>query len=398
MRANPAQRPPAGSPWGHVPYPWRAAIGLGSPYPSRFYASLITQSLRFGLPARRRMGPLLAFVARRSPPQAPLALGLRAVARQQQRSDLDRLLDALVERWPELTAGHETLPGEPPPLSALVLQRRAALTLFAFGQRPAPLMVLKVPAPGDTRVEHEVNALRVAGPAGLGPRPLGQVAEGWVQEALEGDPLRVEPLSPAGARRLGWPPLMEELAHALTRLGEASRRRASPDELRRPLERALADGAIGSTARRLLAAAWRDLRQLDVAVLRHRDTSPQNCLFSEGRFVGLVDWEDAAPLGAPGYDTLNAALSYLDLGVGLQRWSEALLLECFTSAWAGEFGHRAREAARASASAAGVPERLLEPLELAFFGWRIGRRLDNPSFYPTTAGTAARMLESIARE
>ncbi|MGI8595178.1 MAG: phosphotransferase [Solirubrobacteraceae bacterium] len=153
-----------------------------------------------------------------------------------------------------------------------------------------------------------MNVLRVAGPAGLAPLVLGQVAKGWAQEALEGDPLRVEPLSPAGARRLGWPFLLGELARALTRLGEASRRRASPDELRRPLERALADGAIGSPTRRLLAAAWRDLRQLDVAVLRHRDTSPQNCLFSGGRFVGLVDWEDAAPLGARGYDTLNGPL------------------------------------------------------------------------------------------
>jgi hypothetical protein len=83
---------------------------------------------------------------------------------------------------------------------------------------------------------------------------------------------------------------------------------------------------------------------------------------------------------------------------GCKDGREALLLECFTSAWIGEFGRRAREAARASASAAAVPERLLEPLELAFFGWRIGRRLDNPKFYPTTAGTAVRMLESVARE
>jgi hypothetical protein len=327
-----------------------------------------------------------------------VALGAVARARRDQRPDLDRLLDALVAQWSELSAAHDILPGEPPPLSALALQRRAALTLFVFGQRPNPLLVLKIPARGDTRVEKEVAALRVAGAAGVGPRALGPVDRGWAQEALNGAPLRVEPLTPEGAWKLEWPTSLNELTHALTRLGEASRRRVQPDEIRQPVERALADGPIDSQARRLLAAASRDLRRLDVAVLRHGDTSPQNCLFSEGHFVGLVDWEDAAPLGAPGYDTLNAALAYLDHGVGLRRWSEDLVVESFDYAWAGTFGRLAREATRESASVAGVPEGLLGALELSTFGWRVGRRLDNPSFYPTSARTAARMLELVARE
>ncbi len=382
--------------YGLVPYPWRAAVGLGSPHPARFYADLIMQSLRFGLPARRRLGPLLSVLGRHDPPKAPLAAALRAFGRRADRPDLDRLLRAVVERWPELVAAHDALPHDPPALSALALQRRAALTLFVFGERPAPLLVLKVGAPGDPRVEQEVDALRKVRPAALAPRPLGLVAEGWAQEALEGAPMRVEALGPTRARALEWPSLLDQLAEALSRLAEITCRPSPPDELRRPIERALADGRIGAGPRRLLAAAWRDLRRLEVSVLRHRDTSPQNCLFAGGRFVGIVDWEDAAPLGAPGYDVLNAALAYLDHGVGLRRWSEELVLETFRSAWAGSFGRCARECARDSASAAAVPEDLLEPLELSLFGWRVGRRLDNPSFYPTSAATAARMLELAA--
>ena len=383
-------------PYGHIDYPWRAAFDLIGPEPSRFYAALITQALRFGLPARRRLGPLVAFLGRSDIPQAPLAAALRAAARRAPRPELDRLVHSLTEAWPRLAAVAEGLNETPPQLSALALERRSALTVFAFGEHSNPLLVLKVPSPNSAGVERELHALRLAAPAAISPRIFGPVADGWAQEALAGAPLRVEPLSPAAARGLAWTPDLDELGRALTRLAEVTTHRRPPDDLVVPIERALAHGRMPDATHRLATAAWRDVRRLEVSVLRHGDTSPQNCLFSGGRLTGLVDWEDAAPHGAPGWDTLNVALAYLDHGVGLRRWSQPLVLECFTHAWTGAFGRGARDAARAAARAAAVPEQLLDPLELCVFAWRVGRRLANPSFYPTSASTAARMLEVAA--
>ena len=42
--------------YAHVAYPWQAAVGRRSPYPLRFYAALVAQTLQYGLPARRRGG------------------------------------------------------------------------------------------------------------------------------------------------------------------------------------------------------------------------------------------------------------------------------------------------------------------------------------------------------
>jgi hypothetical protein len=129
-------------------------------------------------------------------------------------------------------------------------------------------------------------------------------------------------------------------------------------------------------------------------VLRHRDTSPQNCLFESDRLAGLVDWENVSALGAPGFDVLNAAVAFLEHGVGLVRWSEDRVLQTFRAAWVeGRYGEGARAAAAESASGAGFPESLFGSLEIVFFGRRLGRRLASKSISTTGPETAAKMLE-----
>jgi aminoglycoside phosphotransferase (APT) family kinase protein len=129
-------------------------------------------------------------------------------------------------------------------------------------------------------------------------------------------------------------------------------------------------------------------------VLRHGDTSAQNCLFEEERLSGLVDWEIARPQGAPGFDILNAAVALLDHGVGLVNWSEDRAVTCFETAWKNSpFFDRARAAARESVEAAGATARDYERLEIAFFARRLASRLADPDYYATGPASAARMLE-----
>jgi hypothetical protein len=384
--------------YAHVAYPWRAAIGRRTPHPLRFYADLVTQALRHGLPARRRGGRAFALVARRGVPRELVAGTLIAASHRRPRPDLERILRAVEDAWPDLASQSPDLSRDVPRFfDALALQRRAALTVFVWGEQERPLVVVKVPDSAHDRVEQEFRALEIVEPAGIGPRPLGAVAGGCVQEALEGVPLDVEPLDPARARQLRWPTPFRALEAGLSRLASETRLAEAHHELHGPLERAIAEGTLSAPARRLLKAAWADVKGLPVTVLRHRDTGPQNCLFDGDRLVGLVDWEGAVRRGTPSYDVLNAMMSYLDIGVGLQRWSNECLVETFREAWSGPFGESARESARRTASAVDVPDYLFEPLELVFFGLRIGRRLENrTSFYPTGPATAARMLEAVA--
>ncbi len=299
---------------------------------------------------------------------------------------LDRLLAEIAESWPSLAARAERLPPEPPPLSALALTRAAGLTVFVLGAGEAPLLVAKLPG-NATLIEAERAALERAEPVALAPRFLGRVGAAYVQEGLPGQPLEVVPPG-----QLQWNGRMVALTEALARLGEATARPEAPDELA-PVELALehVDGAT----HRVLAAAWRDVSGLERSVLRHGDTSAQNCLFLDGRLAGLVDWERAQQRGAPGFDVWNAAVAFLEHGVGLARWSQENVAHTFRDAWLGAWGGEARVAAAASATAAGVPERLVESLEVVFFARRLGRRLARPDVYATTPATAAAMLSLI---
>ncbi|CAN5456752.1 hypothetical protein BH20ACT19_BH20ACT19_13440 [soil metagenome] len=378
-------------------YPWQAAVQRGSPRPARFYASVIGQALRYGLPASRRPGAVWALVGRAGVPEAALTAAIRRLPGRP-RPDLDALVAETRSKWRELADRARALPAAPPELSVLALQRAAALTVFLFGDDPRPLLVLKLPAPGDPRVDLEVVALEAAEPAGISPRFLGQVGKARVQEGLTGAPLRVGPLTPERAADLAWSQGMTDVAEGVARLGAATAEGRPQQEIVPQMELALAYDGLDSRTRRLLTSAWADVRRSGSSVLRHRDTSPQNCLVSAGRLTGIVDWELAVPRGGPGFDVWNLGLSAMEYGLGLTRWSQELVTETFARAWeASPFWREARAAARRAAIAGGAPERDLDALELCFFGSRIGDRLEFPGRHPTLPGTAARNLEVVCR-
>jgi hypothetical protein len=372
----------------------RALIDARSPHPARYFAEIVAQMLHHGLPSRRRAGALLALLGRKGVPEESVAFLARRFPRRP-RPELDRLLEQLAARWSELAAASKRLPRECPQLSAFALRRQGATTVFVFGDFPHPLLVAKLP--GDVeRLENEARALTEAELAGIAPRVLGRFETAYVQEGLRGGPLRVRPLTPKTALHLDWSGSQRQLAAALIRLAEVTAKRARPREFSDPLEPALERASLSATARRAAAAAWRDARRLEIAVLRHRDTSPQNCLFEEDRFAGIVDWERAHTDGAPGFDAWNAALAFLEHGAGLRRWSRERVIAIFREACQhSTFWREATLAARASARAAGAPETMLDSLEVAFFARRLLGRATAPDRFPTDSVTAANMLEMV---
>lgn len=377
-----------------VRYPWRAVIDRRSPHPALFYAALIDQAMRHRLPARQRFGRAAALAGRRGVGSRHVVAALLRSLRRRERPDLDGLLDGVASAWPDLASRLRHPLDQPASMTALALRRSAALTVFVFGDGPQPLMVLKLPAPGDERVDHETAALVEAEPAGVSPRSLGRAGEARVQEALEGTALMLEPLDPQRARRLRWYKRLQALAGGLTEIAGVTAKPVASAELREPLATAIDSGDLHGRTLRLLRAAARDLGGLSLSVLRHGDASGQNCLFRGQRLTGLVDWETANSYGAPGFDVLNSALAYLEHGVGLVKWSDELVLEAFEVAWRDStFFQGARAAAEDAARAAGVPERCLEPLVVAFFGNRLGRRVKAPHEHATGPRLAAATLE-----
>ncbi len=135
-------------------------------------------------------------------------------------------------------------------------------------------------------------------------------------------------------------------------------------------------------------------------MLRHGDTSPQNCLYgSDGRLAGVVDWEDAWSHAAPGFDVWNAALAYLERGVAASGWSQERVVDAFRGVWGeSRYWRAAGAAGREAARAAGAGEGQLDALEVAFFGHRLIERLQEPDMFPTTPWTAARMLEIVCED
>jgi Phosphotransferase enzyme family len=379
--------------YAHVPStrrPW-AAVDVQSSAAARFCLRLLADALRYGLPASRSFGFARASVARSTLVSAlPASVLARLPGRP--RPDVDRVLIDLRSAWPRLADRAKLLPDVPPPLRALALHRSSALTVLAFANGSRPLLVAKRAGDG-VRLEREAAALREAEGASLAPRYLGRAGAAYVQQALAGEALALEPLDPSSARVLTCAPVHTELSQALTRLARLTAKQGRPEQLREPIENAAA--AVSGRAARMLDAAARDLRRLDISVLTHGDTSPQNVLAAGGRFAGLVDWENSRSHGAPGFDGWNFALAFLEHGVGLRRWSQERVLDTFRAALESPFYQVSREAGRAAALAAGVPDSLLEPLEIAFFARRVLVRRADPSRFPTSATTAARMLEAV---
>jgi hypothetical protein len=342
---------------------------------------------------------LWAFAGRTGFPEAPVAALLRRLPGRP-RPQLDDFVAAARDGWPELAARGTSLPATPPPkMSVLALQRAAALTVFLFGDEPRPLVVLKVPAPGDRRVDLEVESLRAVEAAGAAPRYLGRLGEARVQEGLAGTPLRVEPLTPRSASTFAWSPTLDDVADGIGRLGAVTVKPGPPDDIAERMKLCVAYEGLDSHTRRTLSAAWDDVRRSRASVLRHRDTSPQNCLVTDARLSGVVDWELAVPRGGPGFDVWNLVLSYMEFGVGLTRWSQDLVAETFERSWRDSpFWRDGRAAARRAALAAGAAEGDLDALEVCFFGSRIGDRLLRPGWHPTGPDTVARALRVVCAD
>lgn len=380
-----------------VATPWGAAVDTRSPWPARYYAALIAQAIRYGMPSTRRLGRLWSFAGRRGIPEREMAAVLRRLPRRP-RPDVEGLLANAASAWPSLAEQAARLPSARPTLlTALAIERSAGLTTFVFGDEPPPLLVLKVPHGSDAALRLDATALREAAPADVAPRALGTVGGAYAQEALPGTPLRVEPLTVAGVSELCWPRSLESLGAGLTRLSTTTVKSRSPVDVAPFIEVVKADRDLSPRARRTIGAAGRDVRGLSTSVLRHRDTSAQNCLFRGDRLIGIVDWEMSTPAGSPGFDTLNAALAWVEHGLGLERWSEQRAVAALASGWAASrFWTAARGAARAAASAGGVPERHQGALETLFFAARTGARATRPERRWVTGVEASRaMLEVV---
>lgn len=388
-----------GATYVKVAHPWRATIGRSTPHPSAFYAALIGQTLRFGLPASRRGGRALAVIGRRGIPENALGTAIRAtgVVRATRDRDADLYLDAARAAWSDLEAHDDTLP-PPRDLDVLVLRRASAITIFVFAGAPSPALVGKVPLGDPGPIQRETQALVVAASCGVAPRSFGAVEGlGDVQRGLPGRALRVEPVFASSARRLAWSAQHEALAHGLQRLASAT----TTPQVGSWAGDAITEASLGhpgmtDATRQAMGVAVNDLLTHPLSVLRHRDTSPQNALFVGDRFSGLVDWEEATAAGMPSGDLLNAATAVIENGIGLVRWDERALIDSFLAAWFhSPFGDRARTAAKCCATAAGLPPELFPALELVFFGRRVGYRTLLPAEHPTSDAVALAVVEAV---
>ena len=383
--------------FAHVRYPWCAAVDVASPHPRRYYARLIGQALRYGMPARRRFGPALTIAALFDVPNRllhPLVLA----APRRPSPEADRVSAAVRDAWPALSERSPRLHGIPAPTSVLAIQRSAGLTVFLFGSGPEPLCVAKV---GGTGVAAEVLALRDAEGTGVAPRHLGRAGPAEVQEAVAGAPLKLVPLLAAAAGRLQAPRELQDVGAAFLRVAATTATTAKPvtPVVRADaIARAAAHDGLSHRTRSLVAAAHRDVGNLPHSVLSHYDASPQNLMCAGGRLTGIIDWELAEPRGMPGWDVWIAGLSYLEHRVGLARFSQAVIRQAFRRAWATSrlFGW-SRACGREAARAAGVPDAHLDSLEVAFYAARLGHRLSKPASWATDAATASAMLETVVR-
>jgi hypothetical protein len=324
-----------------------------------------------------------------------MAKGLSRLPRSDDPS-AESTLRSVTEAWTALAERSARLPKEAPSFTALVLVRAAARTIFLFGDGPEPLLVAKVPHLSGKGVEREAAALQEIEGEAVAPRYLGRAGNAHLQEALPGEPLEVVPLSSSTISRLRWTQGHAAVAGALLKIAGASSKAALPDEFSDQLiQRTVAGARLTKATTAALDEAVSSLALLEGAVLKHGDTSAQNCLLDPTGAAYLVDWEGARTSGAPGFDVWNFALAYLEHGVGLKRWSQQEILRAFRSSWNGPFFQEARSAARRAAIAGGADEAHLRPLEIAFFGRRVAHRIATPDAFPTTVGTATEMLEIV---
>ncbi len=377
--------------YAFVRRPRPAWVDVGSPYPARLLLELHSHALNHGMPAMRRGGAPLAWVGRRG---LPVRLAASAVRRLPGGSvpQIDDVLDEVARSWGELAARSDRIPTEVPLLSALVIQRESGRYVFVFGSSRHPVLLLKPGLP-DGEEDPEEDALRAIDGAGIAPRRLPSVAGMRVQEGLPGRPLWV--LAPG---RSGWSggyaAAYDALGAGLVRVSEMTANRGSLD-LDHYLARVSPYVRSSATAA-LVDAARRDLRSLDAVSLQHRDLSAQNWLVDGPSFVGLVDWETAHPAGVPGHDALQAAVALLEHGVALSRWSQEDVVRSFRQAWHHEpLFSLARSWHRECVRATTGSDRLADPLVVAFFARRLGRRLSGGGPETLSVATLEAMLDVV---
>ena len=271
--------------------------------------------------------------------------------------------------------GSDRLPAAVPPLSALVVQRRSGRYVFVLGGSRHPLLLLKPGRPGGAAGPRGRRPRRGRAAPASRPRRLPSVAGMSVRRACPGRPLWV--LAPG---RPGW-------SAGLRRGVRRPRSRARPGRRAdgrpgRPRPGPLPRRGLGPASRRRapprsLGAARRDLRGLDAVSLQHRDLSRAE-LAGRRRRRSSGWWTGRPPHlgGVPGHDALQAAVALLEHGVALRRWSQDDVVRTFREAWHDEpLFVRARTWHRECVRAATGSERLADPLVVAFFARRLGRRI-----------------------
>lgn len=385
----------AASHYVQLTYPWKAAVDARRRAPALFLASLIEQSLRYGMPSTRRFGSQLAFIGRRGLPRRSLATLLRWLPRKD-RDDIEELLVELKITWPELADRSEHLSPEAPELTTLTLERASATTVFVFGETDDPILVCKLPRTDPAEIEMEAGALLEASSSGTAPAYLGVVGRAHVQEAVKGAPLKVRPITPADGAAIAWSADHDRLAAALDRLSAATSKRHVADELADgEVQRVMESDLVGPRTKGKVSAALAGLSEWKTSVLKHADTSPQNCLLHADE-VRLVDWANARTFGMPGFDCYNAALSFLDHGLGLVRWSDERSLELFrTVLREGTYWDHARAAGASCVLSAGGNDDHATQSEIAFFARRLALRIAGPDRFLLGAPAAARMLDLV---
>lgn len=374
--------------------PWNAVASANSGVPLRFYRRLVGQSLRYGMPARR-FGAPAAFGLRKGATPLVTRLATSRVHRCT-RPDLDDLLDRLMSEWTRLRDRLPTLPEKVDIPVLLALERSASTTIFVFGGSNDPLIVCKIAERKERVPADEAAVLESILDLGLAPRYLGRIGSAYVQEGVHADPLLVHPLTAETAARLQLTSSHRSLALGLVRLASVCRQEQPRGDLD-PVHTALTHDHLSKRTRASVRAALTEVSRQNVSTLRHGDTSPQNCMFEGDTLRALVDWELAKWNGMPGFDLYNAAVAYIEQGVGLVRWSEERAVEALWRAIEGApFFAGIRTSVGDCLEAAGIPSRLLDPVEIVFFAHRLGRRMSKPpSSYATGPYASARILERV---
>lgn len=380
--------------YAYVRYPWKSLVGTITPGPARFLSSLLNFGLTYSAPGGGGAAIVRRALARKPPSPAVLQVALRAAPRRD-APDLDRLALDLFAAWPRLTEGHDL--SDPPVIDLLALTRRSALTVFVFTGGDHPRMVVKIPRGDAGGPVREAEALQVANGAGGAPRYLGRCGPGFVQEAVAGDPVPIRPLPSDRARTMPWETRHAELAEALRGLAVATKAAAPPRESHGSRAReGVASAKLSSEAGATASDALTTSERLDASTLKHGDLSPQNCLFRDGRFAGIVDWETAIRNGTPGFDLLNFGVAEFEHRLALYPSSPSVYREAFLAAWSeSPFFSSLRAAVRDQVLALDLEPRLVQAIEITFFARRLGHRMADAGRYVHGVDAAAGILEGV---